>query len=112
VKLKDHLPLKRVLSELGVSRTTLWRAMNSNISGFPAPTVVRRHVYWPKSDLLALEEAVLRYRGRCVFEDDRAKKGKVAALEKVRAAAAGRRRGRGVAKDVHPDLFALQRHDE
>lgn len=112
MKLKDHLPLKKVLAELGVSRTTLWRAMNSNIAGFPAPTIIRRLVYWRKSEIPALEEAVLRYRGRCVFEDDRAKKGKVAALQKVRAAAAGRRRTKVVSKDVHPDLFGLQRRNE
>ncbi len=68
MKLKDHLPLKAVADELGVSRWTLWRAARSDIADFPAPIIVRRRVYWKKTQIEALEAALLQYQGRCAFD--------------------------------------------
>jgi|CXWL01.1.fsa_nt_gi predicted DNA-binding transcriptional regulator AlpA len=71
MKLKDHLPLKAVADDLGVSRWTLWRAARSDIADFPAPVVLRRRVYWKKSQLEALEAALLQFQGRCTFDRKR-----------------------------------------
>lgn len=87
MKLKDYLPLKAVANELGVSRWTLWRAARSDIADFPAPTIVRRRVYWKKSQFEALEAALLQFQGRCTFDRKRRhqKFSKQAALAKRRA---------------------------
>lgn len=76
MKLKDHLPLKAVADELGVSRWTLWRAARSDIADFPAPLIIRRRVYWKRTQIEALEAALLQYQGRCAF-DRRRRHGKV-----------------------------------
>jgi len=62
------IPHKRALARLGLSRTTVWRAMNSQIADFPAPVLVRKRIYWHEEDLPRLEQAMLRYAGRTVFE--------------------------------------------
>lgn len=67
------VPLKRVLDEIGVSRATLWRALNSGIEGFPKPTIVRRRVFWTTEGLRRLETALDEFRGRCVFDAKRAR---------------------------------------
>lgn len=77
MKLKDYMPLKAVADDLGVSRWTLWRAARSDIEDFPAPLIVRRRVYWKKSQLEALEAALLQYQGRCAFDRKR-RHGKIA----------------------------------
>jgi predicted DNA-binding transcriptional regulator AlpA len=62
------VPLKKVIHDLGVSRTTMWRAMRCNIEGFPAPVVIRRRVHWRNADIEQLEAALLCYEGRCAFD--------------------------------------------
>mgnify|MGYP000893523256 CR=1 FL=1 len=71
MKLKNYLPLKAVVEDLGVSRWTLWRAAGSGIAGFPQPTKVGRQIYWKKSEIETLEAALLRFEGRCAFERKR-----------------------------------------
>lgn len=71
MKLKDVLPQKAVADELCVSITTLWRARNSKLENFPEPVMVRGAVFWRKADLEQLEEAILTFKGRGVFERNR-----------------------------------------
>lgn len=91
MKLKNYLPLKAVVEDLGVSRWTLWRAAASDIAGFPQPTRVGRQIYWRKSEIEALEAALLRFKGRCVFDRKRKHERKVKALTKTRTAAEPRK---------------------
>jgi predicted DNA-binding transcriptional regulator AlpA len=72
MKLKDHLPLKAICEDLGVSRWTLWRAAASNIPDSPKPTRVGRQIFWKKSEMDALEAALMRFQGRCAFDSQRA----------------------------------------
>lgn len=69
----DLVPLKAVTLALGVSRTTLWRALRSDIPGMPAPRIIGRRVYFRRSDLPRLELALDGYEGRRVFETRHAK---------------------------------------
>jgi predicted DNA-binding transcriptional regulator AlpA len=85
VKKGDLVPYKVVLAEMGVSRNTMWRAARSNIAGFPPPIVIRRLVFWKRGDLERLEEALMRYQGRCAFERQRSANKKVASLKKTKA---------------------------
>lgn len=71
MKENNLVPLKRVLDEIGVSRATLWRALNSGIEGFPKPTIKRRRVYWAAEELKGIEAALDAYRGRCAFDAKR-----------------------------------------
>lgn len=80
MKLKDHLPLKAVSEDLGVSRWTLWRAARSQIGGFPQPLKIGRQLYWKKADLAALETALMRFEGRCAFDRKRDHERKVKSL--------------------------------
>src|SRR5690349_18306839 len=84
MKLKDYLPLKAVVEDLGVSRWTLWRAAASNIPDFPAPTRVGRQVFWKKAEMDALEAALMRFQGRCAFDRQRQHSRKVSALRKLK----------------------------
>lgn len=84
MKLKDYLPLKAVVEDLGVSRWTLWRAAASDIPDFPKPTRVGRQVFWKKSEVDALEAALMRFQGRCVFDRQRAHSKKIKALTERR----------------------------
>jgi predicted DNA-binding transcriptional regulator AlpA len=84
--MKDLVPLKAVAEDLCVSKSTLWRARQSNLPGFPEPTIIRRQVFWKRSELDALEDALLQFKGRSVFEEHRAHARKVAALTKKRPA--------------------------
>jgi predicted DNA-binding transcriptional regulator AlpA len=92
VKLKDYLPLKAIVEDLGVSRWTLWRAARSDIPDFPKPKKVGRQLYWKKTELDALEAALLRFEGRCVFDRRRKHEKKVKALTKSRVAAGAPRK--------------------
>jgi predicted DNA-binding transcriptional regulator AlpA len=87
MKLKDYLPLKAVVEDLGVSRWTLWRAAASNIPDFPAPTRVGRQVFWKKSEMEVLEAALMRFQGRCAFDRQRQHAKKVRALTRAKAKA-------------------------
>ena len=102
MKLKNYLPLKAVVEDLGVSRWTLWRAAASDIAGFPQPTRVGRQIYWKKSEIEALEAALLRFKGRCVFDRKRKHEKKVKALKRTRAVVAAPKATRRVQQR---DLF-------
>jgi predicted DNA-binding transcriptional regulator AlpA len=102
VKLKDYLPLKAIVEDLGVSRWTLWRAARSDMTDFPKPKKVGRQLYWRKTELDALQAALLRFDGRCVFDRKRGHEKKVRALTRLRAVAAPRKRAARVAQR---DLF-------
>ncbi len=71
IRRQDLIPQKRVAYEVGVSQTTLWRASKSGLPDFPPPVIVRKKVYWRKADLTALEEALMYFQGRGVFESQR-----------------------------------------
>jgi predicted DNA-binding transcriptional regulator AlpA len=103
MKLKDHLPLKVVVDDLGVSRWTLWRAARSDIPDFPKPIKVGRRLYWKRTELDALEAALLRFEGRCAFDRKRQQERVVKALTKARAAAAPRKR---TPRAIQRDLFS------
>jgi len=100
---KDLIPQKRVMAELKISRSSLWRAMHSNIEGFPAPIIVRSRLYWRPSELPALRAALDQFRGRKAFEQNRRHARAVAA----RAEATGLRAKTRKAKPApaQPDLF-------
>jgi predicted DNA-binding transcriptional regulator AlpA len=108
MKLRDYLPLKAVTDDLGVSRWTLWRAAASNIPDFPKPTRVGRQVFWKKSEVEALEAALMQFKGRCVFDNKRKHEKKVRALAKSRAVAAPRKRAVRV---VQQDFFGTHSND-
>lgn len=103
MKLRDYLPLKAIVEDLGVSRWTLWRAARSDIPDFPKPIKVGRQLFWKKTELDALEAALLRFEGRCVFDRKRRHQKKLKALTKTRASAAPRKRAQAVAQQ---DLFS------
>ena len=98
----DLLPLKRVAAQLGISRSSLWRASRSGIANFPAPTIIRKRVFWRPEDLEALRLAIDVYPGRKAFEEQR----RYAGARVAAAAARGRRPKRLVAPaQMQPDLF-------
>lgn len=86
---KDLLPQKAVADELCVSITTLWRARLSKLEGFPPPVILQGAVFWKKADLPELEEAILRFKGRGVFERNREAERK---LKRLRASKGSARR--------------------
>lgn len=69
--MKGLIPQKRVAAELGISRSSLWRARGSAIPGFPPPVVLGARVYWREADLPALKAAIARFQGRGAFEKAR-----------------------------------------
>ncbi len=103
MKPNDLVPLKVVMDELGVSRVTLWRARRSGIVDFPAPTLIRRLVFWRRSEIQRLEAALLSYGGRVKFERGRDAERKIAAVRRARDAAPRRSRKRGAVEQ--PSLF-------
>lgn len=98
----DLIPQKAVADDLCVSLTTLWRARKSKLDGFPAPLIVKGAVFWKKSDLPQLEDAMLTFRGRGVFERNRD------AARKLKRLQATKKAGTKVSKPAAPpqrDLF-------
>lgn len=91
MKLHDYLPLKAIVEDLGVSRWTLWRAARSGIPGFPQPVKAGRQLYWKKTQLSALESALLRFEGRCAFDRKRDHERKLRELRKRKAPARAER---------------------
>ncbi|MEZ5994699.1 MAG: hypothetical protein R3C25_03015 [Hyphomonadaceae bacterium] len=73
IRTRELMAMKEVAYEVGVSIVTLWRASRCNLPGFPAPIVVRRKVFWRRSELTALEDSLMYYKGRGDFERLRAK---------------------------------------
>lgn len=101
--LKDLIPQKRVLAELDISRSSLWRAMHSNIEGCPAPIIFRRRLYWRPSELPALRAALDQFRGRKAFEQNRRHARAVAARTESTGLRAKVRKAKS--KLAQPDLF-------
>ena len=83
---KDLLPQKAVADELCVSITTLWRARASKLEGLPPPVIMQGAVFWRKADLDQLEEALLKFKGRGVFERNREAERKLKRLRAVKPA--------------------------
>ena len=105
MKMSDLVPLKAVAEDLCVSKSTLWRARQSNLPGFPKPTVIRRQLFWKGSELSALEDALLQFKGRQVFDAQRAHAKKVAAIQRARRAAKSKRRPNKHPIDGQRELF-------
>lgn len=84
---QDLVPHKRALACLGLSRTSVWRALGSDVPNLPTPVVVRRRLFWRQADLEALKQAMLYYEGRCAFERSRQRK-KVACASRRRSMSA------------------------
>jgi predicted DNA-binding transcriptional regulator AlpA len=101
--MKDLVPLKRVAADLGVSRSTLWRASRSAIPGFPRPLVLRARVYWLRGDLPALKAAMDRFQGRRAFEAERRHAKARAAL--AQASGLKSKRRKPASTIPQPDLF-------
>ncbi len=101
--MKDLIPQKRIAAELGVSRSSLWRASRSALSGFPAPIVLRGRVYWRTTDLPALKAALERFQGRSAFE--KARRHAKARATLAEAAGLKRKRRKRAASLCQPDLF-------
>lgn len=101
--MKDLVPQKRIAAELGVSRSSLWRASRSAIAGFPPPVVLRARVYWLRTDLPALRAAMERFEGRSAFEAGRRHaKARVAQAEATALKPKRRKQANVVPQ---PDLF-------
>lgn len=101
---KDLVPQKVVAEDFCVSLVTLWRARKSDIPGFPEPLFVRSMIFWRKSDLGRLEDALLKFEGRTKFERQRYRAKLVSALEKERARN-GKRHARSRRKQDQQSLF-------
>lgn len=101
--MRDLVPQKRIAAELGVSRSSLWRASRSSIPDFPAPVVLRARVYWLSTDLPALRLAMERFQGRKAFEKERRHAKVRAAL--VEAAGLKPKRRKQATALRQPDLF-------
>jgi predicted DNA-binding transcriptional regulator AlpA len=101
--MKDLVPQKRVAAELGVSRSSLWRASRSAIPGFPPPIVLRARVYWLRADLPALKAAFERFQGRKAFESERRHAKARAALAEATGLKPKRRKRAATLRQ--PDLF-------
>lgn len=80
---KDLVPQKAVADDLCVSVVTLWRARQSGIPGFPEPVVIRNMIFWRKSDVQQLEDALMKFEGRGRFEADRTRAKRTADMEKA-----------------------------
>lgn len=107
----ELISIKQLTHELGVSRTTLWRALHSGIRDFPSPTFLGRRIYWRAGDVERLEVSLLQFRGRCVFERDRKCK-RLEALKRARLVASKNKERkvcvearRGGAAPVQGELF-------
>lgn len=88
---KDLVPQKVVAEDLCVSLVTLWRARKSNLPNFPAPIVIKNMIFWRRTDLEKLENALLRFRGRSEFEKQRKTDTVAAARNRARGAPTPRR---------------------
>lgn len=101
--MKDLVPQKRVAADLGISRSSLWRASRSSIPDFPPPIVLRARVYWREADLPALKAALERFQGRKAFEKQQRHAKARAALAEATGLKPKRRKG--TANLRQPDLF-------
>lgn len=99
---KDLIPQKAVADELCVSITTLWRARSSKLEGFPTPVIVQGAVFWRKADLDQLEDALLKFKGRGVFERNREAERK---LKRLRAAKPATSSSKPPPRPPQRDLF-------
>lgn len=102
---KDLVPQKAVAQDLCVSLVTLWRARQSGIADFPEPVVHRKMIFWRKSDVQQLEDALMRFEGRGKFEDERARVKRNADLQSARAKVRSSPRSRPQVDGKQMDLF-------
>lgn len=98
------IPQKRAAAELGVSRSSLWRARASAIAGFPPPVILRARVYWRTADLPGLKAALERFEGRRAFEQEHRHAKARAALTEATGLKPKRRKRAATLRQ--PDLFA------
>jgi len=63
-------PQKAVLWRVAVSRSTLWRLLQSNPLNCPSPVRLRGRLFWRESDIEALRAALTEFQGRASFEND------------------------------------------
>ncbi len=96
----DLIPQKAVADELCVSITTLWRARSSKLEGFPPPVIVQGAVFWRKADIDQLEDALLKFKGRGVFERNREAERKLKRLRATKPAAASPKPPRAPQRDL------------
>ncbi len=82
----DLVPHKKMLVKLGLSRTSVWRALQSRAKDFPKPVIVRRKLSWRAEDLPLIADAMKCYAGRGHFD-------KARRVEKLSAHAARKVRG-------------------
>lgn len=106
----DLVPHKTMLAKLGLSRTSVWRAMQSNIVGFPTPVVVRRRMHWSDENLSEIAACMKAYVGRREFEKYRrcsalAKKLKQMKGAPTTAKRASRKKGEKISPRRQLDLF-------
>ncbi len=101
----DLMHQKAVAHELCVSLVTLWRARRCNIPGFPQPVIFRKMVFWKKSDLDRLEDALMKFEGRCKFENRRQAQQKLDRLREQARPSPKRARASANAATVQTDLF-------
>jgi len=66
--------MKVVTEELCVSRWTLWRARQCRLPGFPPPVRRLGRLYWRERDLEKLDDALMLFPGRMVFDRNREKR--------------------------------------
>ncbi|WP_135209833.1 hypothetical protein [Vitreimonas flagellata] len=83
-----------------MSITTLWRARSSKLEGFPTPVIVQGAVFWRKADLDQLEDALLKFKGRGVFERNREAERKLKRLRAAKPAAISAKPPRAPQRDL------------
>ena len=109
----ELVPLKRVLGEIGISRSTLWRALNSKIPGFPDPTLVGRRLHWTREELVAIDRAMGVYRGRVAFDAMRRRdRARFALIQLKQAERRQRRKAIRVRMPDQVDLFTAMDDSE
>lgn len=104
----DLVPHKKMLVKLGLSRTSVWRALQSPAKDFPRPIVVRRKLSWRAEDLPLIADAMKCYAGRGHFDKARrVEKLSAHAARKVRAI--GQSKQRGCTKEKGREKNALDK---
>jgi predicted DNA-binding transcriptional regulator AlpA len=71
VRAGELLTYQQLAYELAVSRWTLWRAARSDLPDFPKPIKWGRSLYWRRSDIEAIEGAMMFFKGRVEFDKAR-----------------------------------------
>lgn len=104
----DLIPHKKMLVKLGLSRTSVWRAMQSRAKDFPKPVIVRKKLSWWVEDLPLIADAMKGYSGRGHFEKARLVE-KLSARAASKACAVGQAKQRRGAKGKGREKPALDK---